>query len=941
MWTMAKIRDGATYLGNHLAANDYYAEGESVTGQWQGRLAEEWQLAGKAIAAGDEVFERLRAGVTPDGAEPLRQRMRQGTKEGGAVCFFDFQVSAQKSVSVASLFDDRLVGAHDRAAAEAFRELETFAARRINGVAAGPGNWLESTGKVCAAVFRHDASRELDPQLHTHHVVANVTLGADGKRYGLTERQMVEAIRFAGKAYQNALARECQALGYATREKRDAKGSLEGFELAHVSDGVCERFSQRRAQIEAGIADFQKARGRPPTAAERGIITRETRSKKLGETTTPAVRAGQLARFSSEERAVLVAAAGQARTKGAVQEAREDEDALVARALDHTFERASVANGHQILAEALNGSLGRMDLTRAWAALETRAVRLSEEPAAQATFTTRDNLEREQWSARFVGDACGSVSALRESLQMTPGLEALAPEQRDAVQFICATRDRVVSVRGVAGAGKTTMLQELDRQLGEHARVLYLAPTRGAVEVLRKEGFADATTVADYLIRSQIGKEPEDWRGALVVVDEAGLQSTRQGSDVLRLAQRHGNRVAFVGDTKQHTSVEAGDFVRMLEACSQMDRRELVSIRRQLHADYRLAVSAMQRGEHAAGVEQLDRLGWVKEGGPDYLQNAADAYLARARENQSVLLIAPTWAENQALTDRIRATLRAEGKLGAGTQVEVEESLNLTKAQRSDPRRYQVGQVIHFTADGAGAKRGTSATVREVQGGQVRLSNGEDLQLTWASAFEVYSRRQMEVAPGDKLLMRANLKKAGLTNGEVLTVAFIETDGTIQTAEGKALPSRFRRFGHGYSVTSHKSQGVTCDHVVVAAARLDGKAAYVATSRGRQSCEIHTPQKEHLLDGLARSGERASALETIRERQARRGAPRPYGTRGNLPGEEAARKQVRKSPVVAAGQGRKFASPAPLRARTHLGTAGARDASPHSPDLPRQDGMRM
>ncbi len=80
-------------------------------------------------------------------------------------------------------------------------------------------------------------------------------------------------------------------------------------------------------------------------------------------------------------------------------------------------------------------------------------------------------------------------------------------------------------------------------------------------------------------------------------------------------------------------------------------------------------------------------------------------------------------------------------------------------------------------------------------------------------------------------------------NGEVLTCASIQSDGSIQTREGKVLPPTFRDFCHGYVVTSHKSQGRTHDHVVVAAQQLDAKAAYVACSRGRhQAFDVYSGQ---------------------------------------------------------------------------------------------------
>ena len=76
----------------------------------------------------------------------------------------------------------------------------------------------EGTGNICAAAFTHDASRVLDPQLHTHFVIANATRSQTGKWYALNEYEMVRAIRYVGKVYQNEMARAVMELGYAIRQ---------------------------------------------------------------------------------------------------------------------------------------------------------------------------------------------------------------------------------------------------------------------------------------------------------------------------------------------------------------------------------------------------------------------------------------------------------------------------------------------------------------------------------------------------------------------------------------------------------------------------------------------------------------------------------------------------------------------------------------------------
>ena len=215
------------------------------------------------------------------------------------VAFFDFQCSAQKSVSILAVLggDKRLRAAHEAASRIALAELERFASRQKNTPLRRQS---EVTGNICAAAFTHDASRALDPQLHTHFVIANATCDHTGKWYALNEYEMVRAIRYAGKVYQNEMARAVQQLGYGIRQVRQ-NGEITGFEIEGVSDSLCERFSKRREEIERQIEKFEEKQGRKPTVKEIALITRETRPVELKEIATSEVAAFQRSQLSSEE----------------------------------------------------------------------------------------------------------------------------------------------------------------------------------------------------------------------------------------------------------------------------------------------------------------------------------------------------------------------------------------------------------------------------------------------------------------------------------------------------------------------------------------------------------------------------------------------------------------------------------------------------------------
>jgi conjugative relaxase-like TrwC/TraI family protein len=447
MFTMAKIRDGRTYLGAHLTSNDYYCENESVAGHWIGLGAERLGLQGE-IQAGDQAFEALRQNRLPDGTGKLTPRDSENR-----VRFFDFQCGARKSVSImaVTLGDTRLLSAHDSAALVAFGELEKFAARQANTALARAD---VRTASVAAASFRHTASRALDPQVHTHFVTANATWDEKAKGWrALTEFQMVKAIRYAGKVYQNEMARACRALGYDIVEARDSRGMVTGFELSGVPESVCKRFSKRRAEIEREIAKFREDRGRDPSSVEIHAIAVATRDEKLAEITTTKVLEAQRRQLTPEERAALENLRDQAlsRSLDRVQEAApsRERESLQA-AMGQLYERRSVVLGHELLAEALNQNLGHIDLPRLQKLSQSAdLIGLTDTPWLHESFATRGGLESEQWAVGFVDRTRGTFGRLGRE---TPRLPSnLSREQMAAALEILASRDQVICFRGAAG----------------------------------------------------------------------------------------------------------------------------------------------------------------------------------------------------------------------------------------------------------------------------------------------------------------------------------------------------------------------------------------------------------------------------------------------------------------------------------------------------------
>jgi ATP-dependent exoDNAse (exonuclease V) alpha subunit len=155
--------------------------------------------------------------------------------------------------------------------------------------------------------------------------------------------------------------------------------------------------------------------------------------------------------------------------------------------------------------------------------------------------------------------------------------EGLREEQRRAVHQVLNSRDLAINLRGAAGTGKTATLHEIDLDLCNAGReVVAVAPTRSAVDELKRVGLSDAMTISRLLEDSAM---QASLHGKVLVVDEAGMVSGRQMEGLLKLAERERARILFSGDTRQIQSVEASDALRILERESQMKSVSLIGVR--------------------------------------------------------------------------------------------------------------------------------------------------------------------------------------------------------------------------------------------------------------------------------------------------------------------------------------------------------------------------
>ena len=869
-------------LGEYLRQADYYSQGMRVDGECFGRLCKRVGLTESARIS-DEAFERVASNHHAEPGEQLTERMAAGRRAG-----YDATFNAPKSVSIQAFIggDGRLIAAHETAVREALRELESFA---VHQDGRGINKRYLAAPEIAGAVFRHGESRALDPHLHSHAFVFNVVRGNSSSRLlALESSNIFERTKYLSEVYRNALAHEVQQLGYAI-ERRE-----HGFELVGVSSNILERFSKRAKERDAAIATREAELGRELSRDEIAVLVRENRAKKCYEMTPEEVRQRQLAQVSDGELANLHVLRDRPATDAAPTTPLP---IAIARAAEHVFERRTVVPQHEFTAEVIRQAYGQHDLRSIQAALHDRRHGLL---LADAQVTTEATLRLEKDLVAAINAGVGSKDRL--GFLSAEAARDLSREQRTAVRELLGSSDLAVVLRGRAGTGKThTLAIAIEGMTRLNRAVMCFAPSTQAVEILRRDGAEQATagrpSAAASLQQAQTVQRllvdpamQASIKNKAVVVDEYGLLSLKQLKALVDLADSSKARLVLVGDSGQHKSVEAGDGARIVERESRVTVAELHEVRRQAaNPAYRAAAEALAAGKTAEGIRQLDAMGAIVEiGNPtDRRSRMVEEWFAASRETKQVrtkdgsqeraktaLMVAPTWAEIDALNTHAREELRRAQVLSGADQLFVAlRAKDWTQAQYKDVRLYQPGDVLVVNQATKHFARGEEWRVVRKEKQRLVVARGSDevsvSPRQSGRAWTVCEEKPLAVAAGERLRLRSVTMAEGpdgrdrrLANGTTVIVKGLDDQGRLLLADGAVL--RGRQVVHGYAMTSHAAQGLTVDKIFLAGA-ASREGLYVSATRGREAVRVFVPDRDAFLEGAGlRSENRLSATEFVR-----------------------------------------------------------------------------
>ena len=904
--TLAQAASAAYYLESQRSfrhPNEYYTAGEEPDGVWfnpRGLLGLD---NGGKVDSSD--FHRLYHGFAPDGSRKLTRNAGSENRSAG----LDMTFSADKSVSALWAMADperrsRIEDAHNDAARVALEEtvLRYCSYTRIRD---REGRIRVLPADIAVAMFQHGTSRENDPQLHTHCVIFNATrTREDGKWRAMHQYPVYSWAKAAGAVYRNALA-------WNLRERLGVRMEQYGPDAAFTRiEGMPEDlkifWSKRRKTIVAKAGEL----GIPSlgNASRMAGVNKLTRAGKSHDN-DPEIRHGRWREEAQGfvEREELIRSV----TGREVEIGREAIRELTARLDDlpaHLAREEAVFRRPDMVEAAANAAAGLIGPE----ALKTAIERLRRNPeierlepkkptaeslagmAHTEVYSTRHNLGLEQavkdMASSMAADTDNEIleQAVRHKVEtLLAGGYPLSQEQSLAIRHATSKGGKVAVIEGAAGSGKTTTLRPITDLHREHGYEIVPTAVAWRTAVALGDDCDARPFCVDKLLKLAAKEQVVIGRNTLIVVDEAGMLSTRQAHHILQLCKRHGAKVVFAGDTRQQQPVEAGPGLRLIQDVAgsvRVDRirrqkadledvlvhvhketpeqarfragltspqeRDAVladyeaMVKKPLFTPWQVAVSeALRDGEAAQAIEAWRLRGRLHlcYDEEKTLRRLVDdwARLVKTESEKSAVVLARTKAEARALSWLMR-----ERVLGDRTDVKravIEVSRDLD-GRVTEPLEIAVGDRLRI-----------GATQWEKQLFNGTVVTVEDIEVKRADGAAVSRKARNRLAGG-----RAGRDSESYNGDPEASKDESPVHITARTDDGRRVEFRHDeirdyhdniRIDYGYAMTIASAQGLTVDRAfLLIDDRPSRETVYPAATRHRERIDVYVNRSPIVFD---------------------------------------------------------------------------------------------
>ena len=755
----------------HKESKDNYYKKEGDLGIWQGKLATELGLSG---AINDKDLENLLNGKNQEGTQILKHISIDKATGERTRAGLDLTFNAPKSVSVAyelakatgnEALASKLLEIHNNATTKVLEKIEknySQARETKDGITTHV-----DTGNLAIAKFQHDTARPItdekgnvtvDPSLHTHAVIMNMTKSKDGTYKAIESKEIFENYRSAGMEYRSVMAAELKAAGFEIVVTDHNQGFYE-IKLTQdekLDEKILDNFSERSKQIEEALPALKekypdksdselKQLAAHQTREFKGVIDRDkVREDNLGRATELGLSVENINDLSKSMQQK------QEELKNLTPEqiqAQKDEDKTKARDALKTsiqvmtdeksvFEKEDIMQNAQkfLLADAINPQILDQVFKEQFISKEDdRLIKIRDN-----NYTTKEILNYEKSVLDMLKESKNQVQQIHTQSEAKEKIcqysekqeHPLTKGQAQAAALILSSKDSIIGIQGDAGTGKTTMLKAVNA-LKEDTKLIGLSYTGKAASEIEaatrekekekasqttfKEGGIKSSTIASFLNGIENGTiNKQELKDAKLIVDEASMLGIKDANKLLSFAKEAGAQVVLMGDVKQFKAINAGDPFTMLQD-NNMKTENMNEVLRQNDKTLKEAVKHLNNYNSDAAFKTLDDASKIKALSKEdnVIEEITKEYFKDNHKPMDTTAIAATkdtFKNNLILTNTnrikdelnhsIRGEMRTRGHLkGNDITLNTRESSRLTPSQKYFASNYKDSSSIFLQGD--------------------------------------------------------------------------------------------------------------------------------------------------------------------------------------------------------------------------------------------------
>ena len=735
MLSISAVGNAGGAASYYTDKDNYYFLGENST-EWFGKGAEQLGLSGEKIDT--NLFQSVLEGKLPDGGDLSFMKNGANIHQGG----YDLTFSAPKSVSVLALVEGEkdLLKAHQEAVRKTLGEIETLFSTRsmVNGVPI-----QTQTGNMLGALFMHDTSRNLDPQLHTHAVIANATFDEITGRWKTLSSDRIKSQNFVETdATTNLIFKEKIAFGTIYRQFLKEEVVKQGYEIEVVGKnglweikGVpTEIFSSRREEILEAARPNASAKSLAITAQDTRQAkdfsnieeVRQEWKEKLAET------GFNLAQIKRTEQKDEMGNVTQAKPLEASQNVKEAVEAVIS-----SLEKESIKFSYsEILTRAMNrveAKVGILAEVQSEVQKATQSGRILVTDKQHSIYTSSAHLENERDVIIQATELRQKVSGIHEHGNTVIGMH-LSESQSQFTLF---------TIRG-SNSYEAKVLNDLDTvaKANNQQPIIVTKDKHTKFELLKTtEGKGDIYTLQDYLQQDKKDK------ARLVSVYQSEKISLNEMKSLLSKASEQGDTLAVLDTGGRRFSGITRDVVESAGMES---------------------ISLTQSGDN----NRLIVLEGVDKG--DQVATAVKAYTTLLSGGKNTILQTLN-AKRAEVTNQVREALQDYGYLSNnGVLLSTRESVYISDYQ--DRSKYKVGYVLEKTVQGktetykiSGINKEKNQLILTAENGtneeQTRKISLRELNSTW----KVYQEKELDVRVGEHLKATSNFGSTRVNEELVVT----------------------------------------------------------------------------------------------------------------------------------------------------------------------------